>query len=106
MLSHIVFLCVLLTLSGFALTLILSPLTADLNTAVNAREAEEPGIFGPRGAFALANGFYTCAFAAGAMIGPLCSGLIKAYFGWIVMCWTLSALSLFTVPFIFLWVGG
>ena len=46
------FLCGLLALIGFALTLIISPLMAEMNSIVTAKETDCPDIFVPEGATA------------------------------------------------------
>lgn len=99
-------LCLLLALIGLAFTMIMAPLMADMNAAVSAKEAERPGVFGHGGATAQVNGFYSSAFAAGLLIGPVSSGFLKDRFGWTPMCWCLGSVSFLTAPLVFLWVEG
>lgn len=82
--------------SGLFLTLIISPLAADLSFAVDQMEADEPGCFGEKGAYAQAYALFNCSMAAATVVGPLLSGGIQDRFGapgvsLVMGLWCLSA---------------
>lgn len=66
---HVVLLCVLLTLIGIFLTLIISPLAADMSFAVDQIERDHPGAFGENGAYGQAYAFFNIAMAAACVVG-------------------------------------
>ncbi|SLM38729.1 mfs general substrate transporter [Lasallia pustulata] len=80
-----VLLCGLLVLCGCTLILIVSPLAADLSVVVEEKEKENPGIFGPGGAYAQAFALFNCSMAAATVFGPVFAGLLLERFGWKVM---------------------
>ncbi len=45
-------------------------------------EAKEPGVFGPRGAYAQAFALMTIAYATGSLVGPFVGGLLAEGIGW------------------------
>ena len=69
----------------------ISPLAADLFYLVSKLERESDG--GPVASFAQCYGLFTCAMAAGALVGPVLAGAVKDRFGWTVMAWILGAFS-------------
>ncbi|KAK6412573.1 hypothetical protein LTR95_017953 [Oleoguttula sp. CCFEE 5521] len=78
-----VLLCALLALIGFALTLALTPMMAEITYAVVAKEARHPpGYFGKNGAFAQAYSLFNMAWAGGCLVGPLLAGLVVNASGW------------------------
>lgn len=91
--SQVVLLCALLALVGLALTMVMTPLLAEITYVIQAQERSQPGKFGPRGAYAQAYGLFNCAFAAGILIGPIWGGFVSTKVGWGTMCWTLGVLS-------------
>lgn len=103
---QIVFLCALLALLGLALTTAMVPLIAEITYSVSAEEKRHPGVFGERGAYAQAYGIWNCAFAGGALIGPLWGGFVRDKAGWSTMCWSLGVLSAVCVVPAALWTGG
>lgn len=45
-------------------------------------EAEQPGIFGPGGAFAQAFALFNCSMAAATLFGPVVAGTLIQNYGW------------------------
>ena len=103
------FLCALLALIGFAITLVVTPIFTEIVQIVYEKERQSPGIFGPSGATAQAYGLYNVAFAAGTISGPLLAGFVKERSGWGAMSLTLGVLSAVTSVPVFLltdgWIG-
>ena len=91
--EHIVLLCVLLALIGFALTCSMSPLASDLSFVVEELERESPGLFGEAGAYAQAYALFNCAMAAATIVGPVWAGYAYESLGWTTMSWTLAVFS-------------
>ena len=79
---------------GCTLILIVSPLAADLSVVVEEKEKENPGIFGPGGAYAQAFALFNCSMAAATLFGPVFAGALMDRFGWKVMS---LALGIFAV---------
>lgn len=71
----------MLICAGIFLTLIISPLAADLSFAVDQMELEDPGCFGEKGAYAQAYALFNCSMAAASVVGPLLVGSIQARYG-------------------------
>lgn len=69
--SQVVILCVLLACLGVALTIVLTPLLAEVAYILEAKEKHHPGLFGQKGAYAQAYGLFNCAFAGDAGGAPL-----------------------------------
>lgn len=107
--EQIVILCVLLTLLGTALTIVMTPLLAEITYILNAKERHHPGLFGEKGAYAQAYGLFNCAFAGGMLVGPLWAGFVVEKSGWGIMCLTLGVLAVVSsVPAFLLtngWIG-
>ena len=57
---QVVLLCALLVLLGLTLTLVMTPLLAEITYVVEDQETKEPGKFGERGAYAQAYGLFNC----------------------------------------------
>ncbi|KAL8942034.1 MAG: hypothetical protein Q9216_001887 [Gyalolechia sp. 2 TL-2023] len=91
--QQIVILCVLLTLLGIALTIVLTPLLAEVTYILDEKEKHHPGLFGEKGAYAQAYGLFNCAFAGGMLVGPLWAGFVVEKTGWGTMCLTLGVLA-------------
>lgn len=79
---EVVLLCCLLLLLGIALNMILTPVWSEATYLVDDKVAEEPGIFGTKGAYAQAFGLMNVAYATGSLVGPLMSGLLVETVGW------------------------
>ncbi len=90
---QVVTLCVLLTLIGFSVTLVMPPLMAEVTYVVEAKEKKNPGMFGAGGAYAQAYGLFNCAFAGGCLVGPIWAGFVEVKAGWGTMAWSLGLLS-------------
>lgn len=97
-LSQIIVLCVLLFLVGLAIALSMAPLMSEIAHCgiSNDIASLQSGSTRPN-AFAQAFGLAGCAFAAGAVTGPLWAGFILAHSGWGTMTWTLSLLCITAV---------
>jgi len=101
-----VLLCALLFLIGITLTLVNAPLMAEITYVVEAKEREDPGRFGPSGAYAQAYGLFVTAFAAGSLIGPLWSGYVVESAGWGTMAWSLGLFGVSGAIPCLIWTGG
>ncbi len=101
-----VLLCALLSLIGVALTLVMPPLMAEITYVVEAKEKENPGIFGTTGAYAQAYGLFVTAFAAGTLIGPVWAGYVRIAAGWGTMSWSLGLFGLAAAVPCLIWTGG
>ncbi len=67
---------------GCTLILIVSPVAADLSTVVEELEKDDPGAFGPGGAYAQAFALFNCSMAAATMFGPIVAGWLSEEYGW------------------------
>lgn len=102
-----VLLCALLALIGTNLTLVLTPMMAEITYAVEAKASRHPpGFFGKNGAYAQAYSLFNMAWAAGCLVGPLLSGLVNQRAGWAVTVLILGCLSLATAIPTAIWTGG
>jgi MFS family permease len=102
-----VLLCALLALVGISLTLVITPMMAEITYAVAAKAAHHPpGHFGKNGAYAQAYSLFNVAWAAGCMIGPLLAGLVNQAHGWGTATLILGLISLATVVPTAIWTGG
>lgn len=102
-----ILLCALLGLVGLCLTLVLTPMMAEIAYAVDAKEQRHaPGFFGKNGAYAQAYSLFNIAWAAGFMIGPLLAGLVNQANGWATATLILGCVSLFTAIPTAIWTGG
>lgn len=72
-------------LPGFTLILIVSPVAADLSAVVEEKEKNDPGSFGPGGAYAQAFALFNCAMAAATLFGPVVAGALVEQYGWKTM---------------------
>ena len=104
--SQVVILCVLLACLGVALTIVMTPLLAEVAYILEAKEKHHPGLFGQKGAYAQAYGLFNCAFAGGMLVGPLLAGALVDQQGWGTMCLTLGILSVVSVIPALLFTNG
>ncbi|KAL9636208.1 MAG: hypothetical protein Q9204_002346 [Flavoplaca sp. TL-2023a] len=104
--SQVVILCVLLACLGVALTIVMTPLLAEVAYILEAKEKHHPGLFGQKGAYAQAYGLFNCAFAGGMLVGPLLAGALVDEQGWGTMCLTLGVLSVVSVIPALLFTNG
>lgn len=102
-----VLLCALLFLVGASLTLVITPIMAEITYTVNDKAARHPpGHFGKNGAYAQAYSLFNVAWAAGCMIGPLLAGLTTQAHGWSTATLILGCVSIFTAIPTAIWTGG
>ena len=104
--GQIVLLCALLTLTGVALALTVSPIMAEFSVIVEAKERQQPGMFGAAGAYAQAYGIFNTAWAAGYLAGPVWSGYVRDTAGWGTMTWSLGAFSALSALPVMFYTGG
>jgi MFS family permease len=104
--NHKVLLCALLTLLGLSLNLCSPPVMVEITSVVEAKERNDPGLFGSRGAYAQAYGLLNFSYAGGCLIGPLWAGFVLERAGWGTMTWTLALLSAVTAVPAGLWTEG
>lgn len=98
-------LAILLFFVGVALALAMPPLRVEVSKVVEAIEGENPGIFGPYGAYSQAYGLMNTAIAAGGLIGPLYAGFVRVWLGWEAMSLSMGGLSLIMLVFIIFLTG-
>lgn len=102
-----VLLCALLALIGVTLTLILTPILAEMTYAVDEKEKRSPpGVFGKHGAYAQAYSLLNMAWAAGCFCGPLLAGLVNEAHGWATANLILGCVSLFAALPTVIFTGG
>jgi MFS family permease len=63
---------------------------AEMTYAIDAREAEQPGIWGEQGVYGIAYGLWTTAFALGGTVGSLMAGYVNAGPGWGPTTWSFA----------------
>ncbi|KAA6415862.1 MAG: MFS transporter [Lasallia pustulata] len=101
-----VLLCALLALLGAALTMVMTPLLAEITYVVEAKEKKKPEAFGAGGAYAQAYGLFNVAFAAGSLVGPIWAGFVEQRAGWSTMSWTLGLVSAVSAVPVVVYSGG
>lgn len=101
-----VLLCALLALLGLALAALSPVVMAEISYVVDARERANPGVFGPKGAYAQAYGLFNVGWAGGALVGPIWAGDVKTDAGWGTVWWSLAVLSAFAAAPVAVWCGG
>ena len=104
--SQVVILCVLLACLGVALTMVMTPLLAEITYIIDTKEKHHPGLFGQKGAYAQAYGLFNCAFAGGMLVGPLWAGAVVDKQGWGTMCLTLGIFAVVSAIPAFLFTNG
>jgi MFS family permease len=105
--GHKVLLCALLALIGICLTLMITPMMAEITYAVDAKASRRPkGFFGKNGAYAQAYSLFNMAWAAGCLVGPLLAGLVNQRAGWGVTTLILGVVSAVTAIPAVIWTGG
>ncbi|TVY49025.1 putative MFS-type transporter [Lachnellula occidentalis] len=92
--QHKVLLGGLLVLTGFTNILIVAPVAADLSTCVEEMEEDQPGIFGPGGAYGQVFALFNCSMAAATMFGPIVAGAISEQYGWKAMTVAMGVFSI------------
>jgi len=102
-----VLLSALLALIGVGLTLVLTPMMAEITYAVDAKAARHaPGFFGKNGAYAQAYSLFNMAWAGGCLVGPLLAGLVNQRAGWGPTTLILGVVSIVTAIPTAVWTGG
>jgi MFS family permease len=101
--QHKVLLAVLLALAGFTLPFSMTPLMAEISYVIEAKEAENPGIFGENGVYGLAYGLFNMAFALGGIIGPIWAGYVVESAGWGTLSWSFGLWSATAAVVVFFW---
>ena len=91
-----VLLCGLLVLIGCSISIVMTPITAEVTNVICEKEEETPGIFG-KGALGQGYALMNMAFATGSLIGPLWAGLVVDMAGWGTMALSLGLLSAVSV---------
>ncbi|KAI0098935.1 MFS transporter-like protein [Nemania sp. FL0031] len=101
--QHKVLLAVLLALAGVTLPFSMTPLMAEISYVIEAKEAENPGIFGEKGVYGLAYGLFNCAFALGGIVGPIWAGYVIESAGWGTLTWNFALWSASAAVVVFIW---
>ena len=89
-----VLLCALLVLLGLAFALTLTSLMTEFSKVCDAKEKQDPNLFGNRSAYAQSYGIFNVAWAGGTLIGPLWAAAVKKDAGWKTMTWTFGLLNI------------
>ena len=77
--------------AGTTLTLIISPLAAELSLIVERIEHDRPEFLGnASGAYGQAFALFNCSVAAATLAGPVVADFIESRFGWECMTWMLA----------------
>ena len=90
-------------LVGFAFSMLITPLAADLTLVVEQITEEQPELGGTAGAYGQVFSLLKCDISVGVLLGPSLAGFPYESFGWNVMAWTLAVMSVVAVVPI---VGG
>ncbi|KAI3325842.1 MFS transporter-like protein [Xylariaceae sp. AK1471] len=101
--QHKILLAFLLALAGFTLPFSMTPLMAEISYVIEAKEAEDPGVFGANGVYGLAYGLFNMAFALGGIIGPIWAGYVVASAGWGTLAWNFGLWSASAAVVVFFW---
>ena len=84
----------------------MTPLIAEFTYVVEAKEKQQPGLFGASGAYAQAYGLFNTAWAAGCIVGPIWAGFLQAKAGWATVTWSLGVLSAVSALPVMVYTGG
>ena len=103
---QIVLLGALLAFIGAAVALTLISLMSEFSKVCDAKEKQDPNLFGGRSAYAQAYGIFNVAWAAGSLIGPLWAAAVEKKAGWKTMTWTLGLLNAVSAVPVVLYSGG
>ena len=104
--QQIVLLCALLALLGAAFAFTLTSLMAEFSKVCDAKEKQDPGLFGHRSAYAQSYGIFNMAWAAGTLVGPLWAAAVQKEAGWKTFTWTLGLLNAVSAIPVMLYSGG
>lgn len=103
---QIVLLCALLAFLGVAVALTLTSLMTEFSKVCDAKEKQDPGLFGHRSAYAQSYGIFNVAWAAGTLVGPLWAAAVQKSGGWKTMTWTFGLLNAVGAIPVVLYSGG
>ncbi|KAI1390080.1 MFS general substrate transporter [Hypoxylon trugodes] len=103
--QHKILLGFLLALLGTSLAFANVPLMAEITYVIEAKMAEQPGVFGKNGAYGLGYGLFNVAWALGGVIGPLWTGYVVNSAGWGTMTWSIAIWAAIGAVVIFIWIG-
>jgi MFS family permease len=103
---QIVLLCALLVFLGVAVALTLTSLMTEFSKVCDAKEKQDPGLFGHRSAYAQSYGIFNVAWAAGTLVGPLWAAAVQKSGGWKTMTWTFGLLNAVGAIPVVLYSGG
>ena len=104
--GHAVLLCVLLAIIGVGMTVVQTPVMAEVTYMVEEKERKQPGLFGDSGAYGLAYGLWNAAFGLGSFIGPIWAGYTAESLGWGTMGLMFGLLSAATAVPTAAYTGG
>lgn len=104
--QHKVLLCFLLALLGIALAFANVPLMAEITYVIEAKVAEQPGIFGDKGVYGLGYGLFNVAFSLGGVVGPLWAGYVVESAGWGTLTWSFAIWAASGAIVAYFWLGG
>jgi MFS family permease len=85
--DQVILLCTLLGIIGLGVNFIAIPLSAEISFAIEAKEKDQPRIYGSRGAYAQGYALLNMGFATGALVGPLWAGYMMTEKGWSTLGW-------------------
>lgn len=103
---QVVLLCALLVFLGAAVALVLTSLMTEFSKVCDAKEKQDPGLFGHRSAYAQSYGIFNVAWAGGTLVGPLWAAAVQKEGGWKTMTWTLGLLNAVSAIPVVLYSGG
>jgi MFS family permease len=101
-----ILLCALLFGLGLCQTVVMAPIMADLDHAVELEGKKRPESFGKRGAAAQGFGLFNFAYAIGTLVGPIWAGFTVQNVGWGTMGWSFGLLNGVCAGAAFVWTGG
>lgn len=101
-----VLLCTLLVFIGSCVALVMPSVMSEFIKIVDAKEKQQPGIYGVNGAYGQAYSIFNVAWASGALVGPVWAGYVEAAGGWGTMTWSLGAFSAVSAIPVALFTGG
>jgi MFS family permease len=91
------FLCVLLALIGFGITLTLDPLLAEIFYIVEKKAEDQPQLAkAGTGLYGQAYALFNMAWSVGNIVGPIWTNAVEETAGWSTMGWSLGVLSAVT----------
>ena len=101
-----VLLCALLVIIGLAMAMAMPAIIAEIGALVEEEKQKDLKDVNKADTTATGWSLVNCTYAAGCMIGPLYSGLIRNAAGWETTTLSLAILSGFTSTFLLLCLGG